>query len=227
MSKSDKAIIVCVYYLFIITVPALVTTIGIEYKFLNSSWYVMTITAVLIVLPNVFFIKRANSIKPDENVPESENIIDRHPDLTLLGFLLLLLAIPFSVGTANACFIEDQYERYTMSRSEYSVYLLNKYSPDVLSQLEKFNTKQLMCVNNSINTIPIPNQRSRKISEGIEIYCNAKLDIISKGEIERIENSIYDENLKKSLINLQKGNETASNNIRSFADLIQVAREIN
>lgn len=221
MSKSDKAFFVCFYYLFIITLPALVGVIGYEYKFLNASWVVMTLSAVLIVLPNVFFIQRSNS-----NEPES-GATDRHPGLTLLGVLLIFFSLAFSSVFGGICFSEDQYEKETMSRAEYSVYLLNKYSPDVLSQLEKFNTKQLMLINNSINTIHIPNQRSRKISEGIKIYCNAKLDIISKSEIERIENSIYDENLKKSLINLQKGNKIASNNIRSFADLIQVAREIN
>lgn len=228
MSKSDKALFISFYYLFIVTVPALVTTLGYEYKFLNSSWWVMLITAVLIVLPNVFFIQRSNSIEPESG------ITDRHPGLTLLGVLLLFLALPFSVEFGKACFIEDQYEKETMSRAEYSHYLLNKYSPDVLQELEKLNTMQLISVNNIIDRIPgVRYRKAEKIREGIEYYCSAKLSLIPDEEFKRIQNSIYEERLKKSLNTIQSGGKISTStlrnniNIQSFADLIQVAKDID
>ncbi|MDY6419399.1 MAG: hypothetical protein SPL03_02495 [Succinivibrio dextrinosolvens] len=227
MSKSDKAFFVCFYYLFIITLPALVGVIGYEYKFLNSSWYVMTITAVLIVLPNVFFIQRSNSIEPESG------ITDRHPGLTLLGVLLVFFALFFSVGFGRAFFIEDEYEKETMSRAEYSHYLLNKYSPDVLQELEKLNTKQLISVNNIIDTIPgVRYRKAEKIREGIKYYCSSKLSIIPDEEFKRIQNSIYEERLKKSLNTIQSSGEISTSignniNIQTFADLIQVAKNID
>lgn len=234
MSKYDKALFISFYYLFIVTVPALVTALGCEYKFLNSSWWVMLITAVLIVLPNVFFIKRACSTKPEENVPESGDLTDRHPGWTLLGVLLLFLSLPFSVEFGKACFIEDQYEKETMSRAEYSHYLLKKYSPDVLQELEKLNTMQLISVNNIIDRIPGARYRkAEKIREGIKYYCSSKLSIIPDEEFKRIQNSIYEERLKKSLNTIQRGGQISTStignniNIQTFADLIQTARETN
>lgn len=228
MSKYDKALFISFYYLFIVTVPALVTALGYEYKFLSSSWYVMTITALLIVLPNVFFIQRANSIEPESGDPT-----DRHPGWTLLGVLLLFLAFPFSVEFGKACFIEDQYEKETMSRAEYSHYLLNKYSPDVLQELEKLNTMQLISVNNIIDRIPgVRYRKAEKIREGIKYYCSAKLSLIPDEEFKRIQNSIYEERLKKSLNTIQSGGAISTSignniNIQTFADLIHTAKEIN
>lgn len=74
-------------------------------------------------------------------------------------------------------------------------------------------------------------KKTRKIREGIELYCSSKLSTISDEEYERLQTSLYDEKLKKTLKNLQGVNETSisnqNNNIQIFADNFQKARDID
>ncbi|GEM_PF-5606641 len=237
MSKSDKAFFLMWFYL-VITVPALTIFIGYEYRFSNLSLWSMLITAVLIILPNVYFIRKAVLAKPDEAYPANKHPSDRHPKLTITGILLSALSLATPVCSLDVFFTEDGYEKTILSKTEYSYYLLNKYSPDVLEEMEKLNNKQLMTVQNIITSIPdasdsrgVSLKKTRKIREGIELYCSSKLSTISDEEYERLQTSLYDEKLKKTLKNLQGVNETSisnqNNNIQIFADIFQKARDID
>ena len=221
------------FYLLVITLPATVFAIGIEYKTFNCSFTVMAATAILIASPNLYFFLRAKKCWD-----ECDEYEYGPSDLTIL---VAFFSFVFSLFAGITFFLEDHYESFTMSKADFSVFLLNKYNPGILPELEKLNNQQLITVRRLTSLIPEDEDgfdrrssyRTNKIKAGIALYCNARLSKLSDAEYERLQNRIFVEQLKKSLnaaqINseissVDKRNDILLTNNSNFADIIRIAK---
>ena len=181
-NKSTKADFWVNFYLLVITLPATIFAIGIEYKIFNCSVMMMVATAILIASPNLcFFLRAKKCCGPSD-----------------LIILLAFFSFVFSLFAGITFFREDHYESFTMSKADFSVFLLNKYNPEVLSELEKLNNKQLITVRKYIESMPEgedfdrrSRDRTNKIKAGIALYCEAKLGEVSGEELEKLKNKNF------------------------------------